>query len=120
VPIEDRRDRAAEGVLVRRGEPTVLEQLVHGDDEPQGRIHAVELRLGAAIRETIRQHPLRDRSRPFDQDVARVVVAVTGEADAAQRDERVATPVGEPRIAGDDRLAAAAPHDVGVGGAMEA
>ena len=33
--------------------------------------------------------------------------------------KRVAPPVGEPRIAGDDRASVAALHDVGVGGAFQ-
>src|SRR5439155_9322633 len=56
---------------------------------------------------------------PFEEDRAGVVEPARREAEAAERDERVPSPVGEPRVAGDDRLAAPAPDEIGVGGAVE-
>ena len=49
----------------------------------------------------------------------RVVESAGRQAQTAQRDERVAAPVGEPRVAGDDRPARAAAHEVRVGRALE-
>jgi hypothetical protein len=64
--------------------------------------------------EAIRQHAVGDQRGPRTQDVARDLAATACEAQAAQRDERVAAPITEPRIAGDDRSAEAALGDVRV------
>ena len=92
--------------------------IVHGDDVPERRVDRVELGRVALVGEAVGQHPLGDRPGPLEQDRPRFVEPAGREAEPAQRDERVAAPVGEPRIAGDDGLARAAPHDVRVGGAL--
>jgi hypothetical protein len=116
----------------RRGEPRVLGaaqrppgagggvlELVGGHHEPERGIDGVELRRLARVREAVRQHALRDAARPLEQDVARRLDAAGGEAEAPHRDEGVAPPVGEPGIAGEQRAAAVALHEVGVGGPFE-
>ena len=56
---------------------------------------------------------------PLDQNVARVFEPAGGDAKSAERDESVAAPIAEPRIAGDDRAARAAFHEIGIGGAVQ-
>ena len=96
-----------------------FQQLVRGDDEPQGGVDSVELRRLPAFRKAVGQHAARDRGRPLEQDLPRQVEAPGRQAEAAKGDEGVPAPVGEPRIAGDDRRAVAAPDQIGVGGAFE-
>ena len=68
-------------------------------------------RFGSMPRSTAPAHSRR---------IARAIVAPAArQAQPAQRDERVAAPVGEPRIAGDDRAAGAARDEVRVGRAVE-
>src|SRR5207247_5058923 len=69
--------------------------------------------------ETVWQHAFRNGSRPFDENVARVRQATGREAKATYSDERIATPVGEPRIAGNDRASRAAADQVRIGGAVD-
>src|SRR5439155_24948519 len=77
---------------------------MYGDDIPQRGIDRIELRLTALVWEAIGQHPLGDGCGPGEQNVSRHVQPTGGEAQAAQRDERVTTPIGEPRVTGDDGL----------------
>ncbi len=53
------------------------------------------------------------------ENVARETLAARQGHEAAQRDEGVAPPVGEPGIACDDRPAVAAPHDIGIRCALQ-
>jgi hypothetical protein len=49
-----------------------LQQFVHRDDVPEGRIDGVELRRFAVIGEPVGQHAFRNGSGPFDENVARI------------------------------------------------
>src|SRR5580692_12402714 len=97
---------------------TRLKVLAHGIDEPQGSVQRIEFGLFAVIRKAVRQHAVGHGRRPRNQDVTRCVEPPGGDAQAAQRDESVAPPVGKPWIARDDRLAwrpcSRSPYDVGV------
>jgi hypothetical protein len=95
------------------------EKIVDGDDVPERGVDRVEFWLLAGVGKAVRKHAFGDRIGPGQQDVASEVEPAGQCHEAAQRYECVATPVGEPGIAGDDRLAAAALHDVGVGGALK-
>ncbi len=88
---------------------------MHRDHVPERGIDRVELGLLAGIGKAVRQHALGDRIGPGEQDRARQIQPVGQGHEAAQRDEGVAPPVGEPGIAGNDGLALAALHDVGIG-----
>src|SRR5262249_56050486 len=57
---------------------------------------------------------------PGEEDRAGVVEPAGREAEAPEGDERVASPVGEPRVAGDDRLSGSAPDDVRIRRPVEA
>ena len=63
--------------------------------------------------------PSRHGLRPAQQDLARRVEPAGGQADARQRDERVASPVGKPWIAGDDGRARPARDEIRVGRTIE-
>src|SRR5262249_26427298 len=89
-----------------------LQQLGGGDDVPQRGVDRVELRGGAAIRESVWQHAFRHRTSPLDQNVARLAQPPGGQAQAPYRNERVPAPVREPRVAGDDGAPLAALNDV--------
>ena len=52
-----------------------------------------------------------------EQDLARFLVTAGNDRKAGQRDHRVAPPVGEPGVTGDDRAQVSAPDDEGIGGA---
>src|SRR4029453_1240743 len=71
------------------------------------------------VREAVGQHALGYRARPLEQDVARLIDAIGGEADPAQRDECVPAPVCEPGVAGDNRLSRSALHQIGVSSAVK-
>ena len=60
-----------------------------------------------------------DTAGPFEQDRARVVEPAGRQAQTPQRDERVAAPVGEPGIAGDDGLPEPRLDEIGVGRALQ-
>ena len=92
---------------------------MYGDDKPQRGIDRVELRLSALVWKAIGQHPLGDGCGPGEQNVSRHVQPTGGEAQAAQRDERVTTPIREPRVTGDDGLPFPALDDVGVRRSLE-
>ena len=75
--------------------------------------------MRAILREEIGQHSRGDAPAPHVEDGGRLFQPTGRETEAAQREERVAPPVREPRVARHDGLAVAAPHEVGVGGALE-
>ena len=75
-----------------------LQELVDGHDVPERGVDGVELgRFLGPVGEAVGQHALRDRARPLQEDGAGVVEPAGGETEAAERDEGVASPVGEPR-----------------------
>ena len=96
-----------------------VRKVVDGDHVPEGGIDGVVFGGIALIRKAVRQHALGHDTRPADQDVPRFGQPAGGHAQASQRDEGVAAPVGEPRVAGDDGLAGAAPHEKGIRRAVE-
>jgi hypothetical protein len=73
--------------------------VVHGNDVPERCIHRVKLWLLALIGKTIRQHAFGDSAGPLKQDVARFLEVTGCDAETAQRDKRVASPIAEPRVA---------------------
>ncbi len=102
-------ERAARGREIRVGR----------DDVEERGVDRVVLGLGAAIGEAVRQEAVLHDAGPREQDVARVLEAAAAQAEAAQRDERVAAPVAEPRVAGDDGAPFAARDEVRIGRALE-
>ena len=87
----------------------------HRDEEPERRVDGVVCRLRRAVGEAVRDHAAAHRAGPMLQDAARVGEAAGGEAEPGQRDHRVAPPVGEPVVAGDDGVT----HEELVGRALE-
>ena len=71
-------------------------------DEPQARIDGVIRRLVAVIVEAIGDHALIDVSREKAQHLRGFLEAIRAEQESRQRDHRVASPVGEPGITGED------------------
>ncbi len=92
-----------------------LQELVHRDHVPERGVDRVELGHVARIRKPVRDHALRDGLRPGEQDVMGELETVRQGHEAAQGDEGVAAPVGEPGVARDDRPAMAPLHDIGIG-----
>ena len=93
--------------------------IVHRDDVPERGIHRIKLRLFTVIWEAIRQHALRNCFRPLQQDVARFFEPADRDAQTAQSDKRVASPIAKPRISSDEGLAFAAFDEIHVSGALE-
>ena len=89
------------------------------DDVPERGVHGVVLGLVTFIRKAVGKHPLGNGPGPFDQDLPGLLQTSGRQAQAPQGDERVASPLGEPGISGDDRLPAAPADDVVLGGARE-
>ena len=121
---DDPADGVLQQLLVGRSQRDAaragrLEQLVRRDHVPERGIDRVVFRLFARVREAVWHHAFGYRRRPGQQDVARQLQAAGQAHEAAQRDEGVAPPVGEPGIAGDDGPAGAAAHHVSVGRALE-
>src|SRR5258708_7111468 len=71
------------------------------------------------VREKVRQHAFGNAARPGEQNVARIGEPSRGKTKSTQSNERVATPIGEPRIAGHDGFAMATIDDVSISSAME-
>ncbi len=121
---QDRLDRALEA---RHGRPRRrpagrghgLEVIVDRDDVPERRVDRVVLGLGALVGKKIWQHALGDGAGPFREDPLGLGQAAGRETQAAERDERVAAPVGEPRVPRDDGPTRAAAHEIRVGRAIE-
>src|SRR6266536_1490993 len=84
------------------------EIIVDRNDVPKRCIDRIEFGLLAGIGEAIRQHALGNNARPGDQNIARVFQMSGRDAEAANRDKRVATPIAEPGVAGDKGLSLAA------------
>src|SRR5712692_796712 len=69
--------------------------------------------------EAVGQHSLGDLAAPLAQDFPGVAEPTRRQAEAAKRDEGVASPVDEPRVARDDGLSPPATDQVVVRGAVE-
>src|SRR5439155_6566704 len=93
--------------------------IVDRNDVPERCIDRIEFGLLAGIGKAIRQHALRNNTRPGEQNIARVFKMPGRDAKAANRDKRVAAPIAEPGIAGDEGLSFAALDEICVGGAFE-
>ena len=119
VAVEDGRRRPEEAVAHRGRGRRRLQELVDDDHVPERRVDCVVLGCFTMVGEAIGQHAFRYRRAPGQQDGLREGVPSAREGESAQRDERVATPVAEPRIAGDDGGAVGAPCEVRVGRAVE-
>src|SRR5207247_9821858 len=87
---------------------------MYGDDKPERGIDRVELRLPSLVWEASGQHPLADGCGAGEQNVSRHVQPTGGEAQVAQRVERVATPSADPRLTGADGVPLPAVDDVGI------
>src|SRR5688572_10630724 len=100
---------------------------MHGDDKPERSINGVELRLSALVGKPVRQHAFGNSTRPGDQNLPRLVEPSGGETQAAQSNQRITAPIGEPWVTSDDgfgthRIRArrsSALNDVSVGGKVE-
>src|SRR5207245_11387961 len=90
------------------------QKLAYRDHEPERRVHRVVLGGLAALGETVREHPLRKAPGPLEEDGAGLIEPARREAQAAERYEGVAPPVGEPWISGDDGPPFATAHEVGI------
>src|SRR5581483_6554268 len=84
--------------------------------EPERCVGCVVLRSLAAIGKAIGQHSLAHALDEGEKNLSRILEATSRQTEAGKRDHRVASPVGEPVIAGDDRAAIrASPHDELIG-----
>jgi hypothetical protein len=97
----------------------LIEKRLDRDDEPERGVYRIELGLIACVRKPIGQHSLGDGVGPGQQDAARLLAARGGKANPWQRNERIATPIGEPWVAGDDGRSGAAPDEIRVRGSVE-
>src|SRR5205823_8500412 len=88
-------------------------------DVPKRGIDRIEFRLFAGIGKAIRQHALRNSARPGEQNIARVFQMSGRDAEAANGDKRVAAPIAEPGVAGDEGFAFAALDEICVRRAFE-
>ena len=86
--------------------------VLDGDEIPERGIDRVVLRRIAGVGESIGQHPFADEAGKSAQNAGGGGVATRGERETGQRDHRVAPPVAEPGIAGDDGLAERLPAGV--------
>src|SRR5207247_2459727 len=93
--------------------------IVDRNDVPKRGVDRIEFRLLALIGKAIRQHALRNNAGPLEQNIARIFEPAGGDAEAAKRNERVASPVAEPWIACDEGFSFAALDKICVTGAFE-
>ena len=75
-----------------------------GVDEPERGIEGVVFGLIAGVGPAVGHHALVDVLRVVEQDCLGDGGAAGFQAETGQRDERVAAPVAEPGVAGDDRV----------------
>src|SRR5262249_40884773 len=125
VPCQDRLDRGVEALRIAGRELAArglerLPVLVHRHDVPERGVHRVVLWLLTTVGKSVGQHALRDGAGPLAQDFAGLRAAAGGEAEPPHRDERIASPVAEPRVTGQNRSALTAAGEIGVGGALQA
>ena len=71
-------------------------------EEPEGRVGGVIKPFLLAVGKHVRDQAVADVMRERAQDVARFEAAAGRERQAFETDHRVAAPIGEPMIAGDD------------------
>src|SRR5882724_7531722 len=94
-------------------QPVVSRRRVIGADRldvPEGRVHGVVLRRLAGVGKSVRQHPTVHEPGERRENPPSDLRASGRQRQARQRDHRVASPVAEPVVAGDDG------HAVGVAG----
>jgi hypothetical protein len=98
--------------LARRQSGAVrFQQLPDAEHVPERCVDRVVLRrLRWVVREAVGQHALGDCARPGQQDLRCLVIPLGRQAEPAQRNERVAPPIAEPRVACDDRLPRTSTH----------
>ena len=127
-PVGVARENALHGLIerpvLRLGNVTVRgrhggEVLVDGHDVPQRCVDSIELGLVASVGEAVGEHSFGDGIGPLEENPARVVQPGAREAEPPQRDEGVATPVREPRIACDDCHAGTPSHQVRIRRAVQ-
>ncbi len=100
----------------KRGEELAQEQpiagmahvSIDGVEEPQRGVSRVIEPFTFAFREHVGNQPVADVGGKRLEDVARLGVSSRQQSQAFEADHRVAAPVGEPVIAGDDRAGFAA------------
>ena len=91
----------------------VRQQFIGGEDEPERGVDRVVLGGSVGIvRKSIWQHAFGHHTGPLAQDRARRAEIAGGEAETSKRDECIAAPVTEPRVARDERATGAALHQV--------
>ena len=103
------RERAPAAVGAEHLLPDLRREVAHREDEPELRVHRVAVAGRLAV-DDVRERAVLLEARERDEDLERVVRLARGDR-AAQEDERVASPVEEPRIARDHGLHVVAPHD---------
>src|SRR5438093_13223212 len=82
--------------------------IVDRNDVPKRCIDRIEFGLLAGIGEAIRQHALGNNTGPGEQNIACIFQMAGRDAEAANRDKRVAAPIAEPWVTGDEGLSLAA------------
>src|SRR5579871_235065 len=89
----------------------VPEQFVDRMEHPKRGIHGVVFGLFANVGKPVRKHSLIDAARERKQNLARFFKSARYQRKPRQRNHRVAAPVAEPVVAGNDRLLFAASDD---------
>src|SRR5438128_2676574 len=82
-----------------------IKKILRCDNEPKRSIYRVELGRIAGVDKSVRKHAFADRVRPSAQDRLGLGKKPTRRHQPAHGDERVATPVGEPRKSREQRAA---------------
>src|SRR5262249_34211393 len=82
----------------------VFEQRLYRVEEPQGRIGRVVVSGLPLVGEAIGQHPLVDGAGEGEQDTFGDVYTPGDKRQTGERDHRVAAPIAEPWVSGDDGL----------------
>ncbi len=108
---EKRVDVTEEGLVAGR-----LVIRAHRLDEPERPVDVVVLGLGPLVGEAVGDHAAVDVPGKGLEDRLGDVEPARGEEKAGEGDHRVAPPVGEPGVAGDDGPPFAALHDESIGG----
>ena len=121
---QDRRDRRFEPRLIARVERILmaaarLQELADGNHKPQRGVDGVVFGHVAFVRKAIGEHSFGNGAGPGEQNPPGVVQPAEGQGEPAHGDERIAAPIGEPRIPGQDRLAMTAVDEIGVGGGFQ-
>src|SRR5436189_3774141 len=93
--------------------------IVDRNDVPERCIDRIEFRLLAGIGEAIRQHALGKNARPGKQNISRVFQMAGRDAEAANRNKRVAAPIAEPWVTGNKGFSFAALDEIRISGTFE-